>query len=300
MVSPDPSPPAGLPPGVTSFDIARVATWNRYGERAILLGLGVGLVLGLAPVAFGTAPVLAVSCLALATALCVGSYPLPGLVRLTVLVVGAVTGVAVLGGPDGGAGGELVSWFMGFWVGLTILVSLLSRRDRRRRLATATGAPPVDHDPRKGTDVGTLATWRDARHEYEAAEPDPEVVLDAVRRLDSVHHVYVSVYRGAGRLDVLGDQEGYVVQQTDNRLSPAWDFHVVVDPASLPRGASGERVELGYPGHRVDRARVVGLAAAETAVRTWITHGIRDRGLSWYRLTMRDAHPQPAQLRRTD
>lgn len=296
----DPAPVTALPPGVTSFDVPRVTTSRPAARGAVGLAVAVGLLTGLSPAVLGADPVEVLLALGAAVVLCLAGYPLPGLVRLLALVVAGIVGLAVIGGPEGDGVGELVSWLMGFWVGVALLLPLLARRDRRRRLATAAGAPAVDHDPRGGTDVGTLATWRDARHEYEAVEPDPAVVLDAVRRLGSAQHVYVSVYRGRGRMDVIGRSDGYVVQQTDNRLLPAWDVNVVVDPASLPRGAVGELVRGGFPGSKVDRARVVGLAQAESAVRTWLTHGTRDRGLSWKHLGRSDAHPQPTELRRTD
>lgn len=89
------------------------------------------------------------------------------------------------------------------------------------------------------------------------------------------------------------------MQQTDDRRLPGWDTNVVLDPAYAAGGEAGERVAYALGGV-VDRGRVVGLAAAETAVRTWLHSGTRDSGLTWRHLRMRGAHPQPTALGRTD
>lgn len=296
---PDDTATPKLPDGVTRFDVPRVTTWRRPADHAVTVATAAGALLGLGGLLLGASPGAVLVALVVGWAVVVATCLVPGVWKVVVAGVGLTVGAATVGGSGDGA--ALAPLAAGAFAGVPALAALSARRDRRRRLASAVGAPAVDRDPRDGRDVGTLATWRDAVHEYEAADPDPEVVVDALRRLDAADHVYVSIYRGRGRLDVYGGaDEALVVQQTDDRRLTGGHWNVAIDPAYSPDGASGERVEVGWAGHYADRGRTVGLRQAESAVRTWLAHGVRDRDLTWHRLRRDEAHPQPSPLRRTD
>jgi hypothetical protein len=138
--------------------------------------------------------------------------------------------------------------------------------------------------------------WDGPDHDYEAVDPDPEVVLGAVRALDGRGRTSVSIFRGRGRLDVGGDADGVmVVAQADDRAH----WHMVIDPAAAPDGRTDETVTVGFGRLPLEypRGRTTRLPQAEAAVTSWLLHGTRDPGLAWWSDTLTDPAPRPATLK---
>lgn len=174
-------------------------------------------------------------------------------------------------------------------LGVAIAWWFVERRGFQDRARSGEGAPPTGLDPTGGADVGVLARWRDDRFEYEASDPRPEVVLDAVRALDGGSRSIVTVYRGRGRMDVGGDAAGdMVVQQADRRrrwtagfqvTGPSWRAPTSAEEAAevRTRWVRFGGAELEFP---EDLLTTIG--PARTAISTWLDEGVRDASLTWW------------------
>ncbi len=215
-------------------------------------------------------------------AACFAAPTLAGLLRVpfvvgVVLVVAAGVGALAWAAAPGAVGiGYPLTWFVASGAGLTPLAQLHHCRWARRRVASAEGAPPSGLDPRHGRDVGLLATWSDGTWDYEAVDPRPDLVLDAVRALNGSSRSSVSVYRGKGRLDVGGDaSKRVVVLQSDDRGK----WYMVIEPHE-----PDDQLFLVVDNQRAPytERQTTTLPSAERAVRTWMERGERDPGLEWW------------------
>jgi hypothetical protein len=265
-----------LHPGVTRYRLQGYR-YRRQGPGAFVVSaaLLVGVV-ALAIWVFDSDPATALTIAAVCAVVPASTIVLPWLLR-AIVIVGAGIGVLSWANTQGHFGpGYALCWLAGTIAGMTPLMALAYRRYRRQRLDRAEGAPPSGLDPSDGTDVGVLATWRDAEFDYEAAAPPLEVVLDAVRALNGEDRTFVSIFNGRGRMDVGGDaRRQLVVLQSDDRRT----WHMVESPhessAEQPVVVAGVRTR--YPGRRMTT-----LSAAERAVTAWLQRGERHPDLDWW------------------
>lgn len=213
-----------LPAGVTAYRVRREETPRPGSERARRGVTAAAVVAALGTLALGARPVAALVVLVIAVGLVLlAGLPRRRWVRGVLLVLLVTWGLAGVGAAtDGGA--ELLTWLCGLVAGFVLAAPMRSRRALRRRRRTAVGAPGAAWEPRGGRDVGTLVTWRDHAYEYEALDPDLDLVVGAVGRLGEPGHDYVSVYRGVGRLDVFVVPRRAVTRLVcaDRRQGRAW------------------------------------------------------------------------------
>lgn len=293
-----------IPAGVTRYPRStRGIHRNLRGDLWIPAWAGVAAIVAI-PLLTKVDPLLSVGFAGVGLLLPPASVVLPWWLRclfVAVSVIGLAVSTDWSNEPSMACFGSFAS---GIVTGVVVLGWLLQRRAWRRRMASAEGAPPADLDPRGGSDVGILATWSDEAYDYEAVDPNIDVVLGAIRALDGATRSVVSIYRGRGRLDVGGDAgSAMIVQQSDNRRRWNQVVNSMLPPLSSKEDArKASKTRITYAGQSMELPdqRLTDLASAEIAARTWLLNGERDKSLSWWEGTLRHGPGRPPALKEID